>query len=143
MIDGDTIDVRQPDGERQRVRLIGIDTPESSTLRSGHVECGSGDATRATEELARRWPRVTLTADPGQDEVDRYGRLLAYVAPVDEPGTTFQEELLRDGWAKVYVFRGDPFERVDDFRAAARAAKSAGAGVWRQCGGDFRRASDG
>ncbi len=139
MIDGDTIDVRLADGSRQRVRLLGIDTPEKTTLRSGSAECGGEEATRATQELARQSPRVTLVPDDTQDTYDRYDRLLAYVAPATGADTTFQERLLSQGWAKVYVFSRSPFSRVDAFREAAADAKDGRRGVWGACGGEFRR----
>ena len=53
---------------------------------------------------------------------------------------TFQEALLAEGWAKVFVFRHHPFSRVEAFREAASRARAAKRGVWRLCGGDFRRA---
>jgi endonuclease YncB( thermonuclease family) len=140
VVDGDTVDFRLGDGTVQRVRLIGIDTPEKSALRSGHVECGGVEATKATGAIASRWSRVTLRPDPTQDAYDRYGRLLAYVEPAASPGTTYQQEILREGWAKVYVYDGEPFARVGPFQAAARQAQAARAGVWTRCGGNFRQA---
>jgi endonuclease YncB( thermonuclease family) len=68
--DGDTIEVNT--GER--VRLIGIDTPEQS-------ECGFEDASQRMEEQTLG---ETVTLTPGaQDDVDRYGRLLRYVDVAD------------------------------------------------------------
>src|SRR5690606_19399653 len=110
--------------------------------RFGHAECGGAEATLAAKDPQRRWPIVTLQTDPTQDRVDRYGRLLAYVVPEDDPQTSYQEELLRLGWADVYVYGGKPFARVDRFRAAARAGEKQGDGVWSRCGGDFRLAID-
>lgn len=139
VIDGDTIDVRLASGRRQRVRLLGIDAPEKTTLRTGQRECGGTEAAAAAAALGRRWTAVVLRPDLTQDALDRYGRLLAYVQPQDAPDTTFQEEMLRQGWAKVFVFGRVPFGRVDAFRRAAREARAARAGVWARCGGDFRR----
>ena len=59
----------------------GIDTPE--TRKPGTpVECGGLGATARMKKLAMRngtGRTVTLTSDPTQDAVDRFGRLLAYV----------------------------------------------------------------
>ena len=152
VVDGDTLHVRA-DGKRYTVRLIGIDTPESK--RPGTpVECGALRAAAHMLGLAFSSPRdtdgdgvvdaeggeghrVTLRTDPTQDEFDRYGRLLAYVAP--RTGGTLQERMLRAGWATTYVFER-PFRAVQDFRAAERRARDAGRGVWGRCGGDFHRA---
>lgn len=141
IVDGDTLHAEHQ-GRAWKVRLIGIDTPESNTARFGHPECGGAEATLAAKDLQRRWPAVTLETDPTQDRVDRYGRLLAYVVPETEPDTTYQEELLRLGWAQVYVYGGKAFTQVDRFRAAARAGEQRGDGVWSRCAGDFRRAID-
>ncbi|MEN0014249.1 MAG: thermonuclease family protein [Solirubrobacteraceae bacterium] len=140
VVDGDTIDARLSDGSIQRVRLIGIDTPEKFTTRAGHVECGGEDASRATRTIAARWLDVTLEPDRTQDAYDMYGRLLAYVVPDADRSTTFQEAILREGWAKVYVYDHHPFARVTAFRRAAGQAREGDRGVWRSCGGDYRRA---
>lgn len=75
VVDGDTLDVRSPSGVEERVRLIGIDTPEQG-------ECGYEEATAALAALVLDRP-VRLVAG-AQDDRDRYGRLLRYV----DAGTT-------------------------------------------------------
>ncbi len=122
VVDGDTLVVRIGDRE-ETVRLIGIDTPEASP-----PECGNRAATRALTDLADgRY--VELVTDSSQDERDRYGRLLRYVEVNDQDAG---EEVLRRGWARVYVY-ADEFARVDDYRAAARAAGRAGRGLSSVC----------
>jgi micrococcal nuclease len=140
VVDGDTVDARLvSDGRRVRVRLLGIDTPEKTGLRAGRPECGGQDATRFTESLARRWRDVVLVTDPSQDAEDKYGRLLAYIDAAMDPGRSYQAELLSQGWAKVYVLDGRPIDRLGAFRGAAASAQRERRGVWRSCGGDFRR----
>jgi micrococcal nuclease len=141
VVDGDTLHVVTGAGQRERVRLIGIDAPERSTTRTGYPECGGQAATELLESLAMANPSVRLVADPGQDVRDRFGRLLAYVEPNSGAHETFQLTLLRAGLARVYVYARDPFGRVAEFRAAAQEARDARRGVWRDCGGDFRRAA--
>jgi len=80
-------------------RLIGIDTPES-VAPGTPVECGAKAATRYLAELVDG-AQVSLTADPTQDRVDRYGRTLAYV---DTAQTDVGLEMIRAGLATVYVF---------------------------------------
>ena len=69
VVDGDTIDVRLASGKSERIRIIGIDTPERGA-------CWASEATSATRRLALG-KRVTLIGDGTQDTRDRYGRLLA------------------------------------------------------------------
>jgi micrococcal nuclease len=132
-IDGDTIAVRA-NGREVHVRLLGIDTPE--THRPGTpIECGGREAAAAMARLAPQGARVTLKTDPTQDRVDRYGRLLAYVFLAD--GHLVESEQLRAGWATVYVFHGNPVERIRQFEGEMHRAESAHRGVWSECGGDF------
>jgi len=87
IVDGDTIDVRAGSGVTERVRIIGIDTPERG-------ECGFAEA---ASELARTidGQRVTLPAG-ARDDRDRYDRLLRYV---DVGGTDTGLELIQGGYA--------------------------------------------
>src|SRR5918997_285103 len=71
VIDGDTIQVHI-DGRSERVRYIGVDTPEATTF----TECFGPAAAAANRRLlAGRMVRLDYGAEPR----DRYGRLLAYV----------------------------------------------------------------
>ena len=129
VVDGDTVDVRYG-GRSDRVRLIGIDTPEVY----GGVECGGPEASATMKRLAED-RRVKLVTDPTQDRRDRYGRLLAYVRVIR--GVSLQLAILRKGWAKVYVYGGNPFERVEQFRRADGSARAANRGAWSLCGAGF------
>jgi micrococcal nuclease len=139
-IDGDTIVVRTSAGRAVHVRLLGIDTPE--THRPGtRVECGGRQASAAMARLAPRGAQVTLKTDPTQDRIDRYGRLLAYVFLRD--GRLVEDEQLRAGWAAVYVFHGNPVQRIRQFEGDERGAERARRGVWSECGGDFHAPASG
>jgi micrococcal nuclease len=105
VVDGDTLDVG-----RERVRVLGIDTPESG-------ECGYAPASRATAELALGRV-IQLEADETQAARDRFGRALAYVRLPD--GRDLGEVLLRRGLARTFVV-GRPFARVEAYREAERA----------------------
>ena len=134
-VDGDTLLVRVA-GRAERVRLIGIDTPES--VRPGTpVECGAKAAAGAMRRLALQGRRVRLVFDATQDRRDRYDRLLAYVET--RGGTDLGRHQVRAGWADVYVYEGRPFARVASYRAAARRARREQRGVDGACGGDFHR----
>jgi micrococcal nuclease len=132
-VDGDTL-VAAARGRRFYVRLLGIDTPE--THRPGTpIECGGQQASASMRALAPPHARVNLEVDPGQDRIDRYGRLLAYVWLPD--GRLLEDEQLRGGWASTYVFRGRPVSLFRRLAATERSARFAGRGVWARCGGDF------
>jgi micrococcal nuclease len=104
VVDGDTLDVG-----RERVRVLGIDTPERG-------ECGYAPASRATAELALGRV-IQLEADGTQAARDRFGRTLAYVRLPD--GRDLGEVLLRRGLARTFVV-GRPFARVEAYREAER-----------------------
>jgi hypothetical protein len=76
---------------------------------------------------------VTLVSDPTQDAVDQFGRSLFYVDRDD--GLDVGQEVLRAGWAQVFVFDRD-FQRLQSYRDASSEADFE-RGVWVQCGGDF------
>lgn len=113
--DGDTLDVRR-DGTLARVRLIGINAPESN-------ECFADEAERALAELVAG-EDVELVRDVS--ERDRYGRLLAYVF-VDD--VHVNAELVRGGYAIAREYPPDT-SRADELAAAQGAAEDAGAGMW-------------
>jgi micrococcal nuclease len=113
VVDGDTLRVRVASGASERVRVLGIDTPEIG-------ECGFRAATEAARELALG-RRVALTGDPSQAARDRFERLLAYVRLPD--GRDLGEVLLRQGLARVYVF-DRPFRRLEAYRRAEAAGRA-------------------
>lgn len=124
VVDGDTVHVLLRSGRDERVRLIGIDTPE----------VGECDAARATA-LARRLAAgraATLVGDPTQATRDRYGRLLAYVV-VSGAGDLGYRELAR-GYARVYVY-DRPFVRLSLYRRAARIGRTMPDSLARACSG--------
>jgi len=123
IVDGDTLDVRLMSGKTERIRLIGIDTPERG-------DCYFSQATVRARQLAMS-KRVVLRGDPTQDTRDRYGRLLAYVWLPG--GKDLGYQLIAGGFAKVYVYR-DPFQRLSAYRNAGATAKGATAGQWKACG---------
>jgi endonuclease YncB( thermonuclease family) len=122
VVDGDTLDVRLVSGKTERIRLIGIDTPERGA-------CYFSQATARARELALS-KRVVLLGDATQDTRDRYGRLLAYVWLPG--GKDLGYQLIAGGFAKVYVYR-DAFQRLSAYRNAGATAKGAVAGQWKAC----------
>ena len=122
VVDGDTLDVRLTSGKTERIRLIGIDTPERGV-------CFTSQATARARLLALS-KRVVLRGDATQDTRDRYGRLLAYIWLPG--GRDLAYQLVAGGFAKVYVYR-NAFERLTAYRNAEKAAKGSATGQWKAC----------
>jgi micrococcal nuclease len=124
VIDGDTIQV-DVDGTLERVRYIGMDTPETVHPRKP-VECYGKEASARNAELVGG-KKVRLVRDVS--DRDRYGRLLRYVW-VDDVFVNLR--LVEEGYAMVSTYPPD-VEHTEDFLAAQRAAREANRGLWRAC----------
>jgi micrococcal nuclease len=122
--DGDTIEVSL-NGQTERVRLIGVDTPETSHP-SRPVECFGREASAFTREVLRG-QTVLLEDDPTQDNRDRFNRLLRFVWLPD--GRLVNYEIIAQGYGFEYTFR-TPHRYQAQFKAAERAARQAQIGLW-------------
>jgi micrococcal nuclease len=132
VVDGDTIDVRMPDGDDETVRYIGIDTPE--TVKPGTpVQCGGPEAHAVNERLVGG-QTVTLRFDAERRDV--YGRLLAYVyLPGGGRGGRplfVNAELARRGLARTLTIAPNDSHAALFARLAARAGVR-GRGLWGRC----------
>src|SRR5688572_30604904 len=101
VVDGDTIHV-QVGATREKVRYIGIDTPETKHPTKG-VECYGQNASRFNARLVDG-EQVRLVRDV--EERDRYGRLLAYVYRVRD-GLFVNADLIRAGYAQPLAIAPD------------------------------------
>jgi micrococcal nuclease len=134
VVDGDTIDVRI--GERdERVRLIGIDTPETMKPNSP-IECFGPEASAFTAALLPIGTRVRIERDlVGRDD---YGRLLGYVHLLQTDDTdgsddTFVNmEIIRQGYATALTIEPNS-TYARDFARAAGDAEAHGLGLWTAC----------
>jgi micrococcal nuclease len=137
VVDGDTlvIDAR---GSEQRVRLLGIDTPES--VRPGTpVECGAKAAFQSLRRLAPAGARAQLTTDPASgDDRDEYGRVLAFVVV---HGRDVGLTQVRRGWAQVFAYRDREFSRRGRYEHAADNAAQRRLGVHERCASTFHGTS--
>ncbi len=119
VIDGDTVQL--DDG--RRVRLIGVDTPETVHPQKGVEPYGKESSNFTRSMLEGR--EVYLEYDV--QLTDKYGRTLAYVWLED--GTFFNELLLLEGYAQVATFPPN-VKYVERFLEAQKKAREAGAGLW-------------
>jgi micrococcal nuclease len=126
VVDGDTVVVRVG-GRSERVRYIGMDTPES--VQPGTpVQCF---AKAAAAENRRLVGGRAVRLVPGAEARDRYGRLLAYV--YREPDGLFvNAELVRRGYARPLTIPPN-IAHAAEIRRLARRARHSGRGLWSQC----------
>ncbi|MDW8032325.1 MAG: thermonuclease family protein [Aquificaceae bacterium] len=137
VVDGDTFQCRLGSGEEVKVRLVGIDTPESSPNPKARRESERGgrsmeeiirmgkEAKRFTENHLRSGERVYLEFD--LQRTDRYGRLLAYVWLSDRK--MLNELLVREGYAQVYTIPPN-VKYQERLLSAQRKAREEGKGLW-------------
>ena len=129
VVDGDTIDV-SIDGATERVRLIGIDTPETKKPDTP-VECFGPEATAFTAKLLPTATPVRLERDV--EGRDAYDRLLAYVFRATD-GLFVNLAIVESGYAVPLPFEPNTAHAAE-FAAAARSADSAALGLWSHCNG--------
>lgn len=126
VVDGDTIHVMLG-SRREKVRYIGVDTPETKHPLKG-VQCYGEQASRFNAQLVGG-ELVRLERDVEQR--DRYGRLLAYVHRVSD-GLFVNAELARLGYAQPLRIAPD-VRYAERFAALARRARQQGRGLWSAC----------
>lgn len=128
VVDGDTIRVRIH-GAEERVRLIGIDTPETHG-RGGLRECFGAEATDRMEALLPEGTPVRLVRDV--EARDRYDRLLAYVYRASD-GLFVNLAMAKEGYATTLTYPPN-VAHADEFVAAVRTARQSQRGLWQRCG---------
>ena len=115
VIDGDTVELESGD----RVRLIGIDTPE----------VGDCFAEQATDSLRLLVEGKSVKLEKDISETDRYGRLLRYIWANE---LLVNEMLVKEGDAHSSTFPPD-VKHQDRFIEAERQAREANRGLWSAC----------
>jgi micrococcal nuclease len=123
VVDGDTVIV-----DRVRVRLIGIDAPESVKPDSP-IECFGPESSAELHRLLPVGTRVRL--EPDQEHADRYGRTLAYVWRLNPP-LDVDVELARLGFARALTIPPNVAHRTE-IASAVASAQRADLGLWRAC----------
>jgi micrococcal nuclease len=135
VVDGDTLDV-DLEGRFVRIRTVQIDAPESSATRYGHPDrCGAA-ATRFADTLTRPSGPITLQLAATR-RTDAYARLLAIVRLGGPHALTWQERMVRSGWAEVVVYGRDITPLLSQLHRDAAYAQAHRLGVWATCGGRF------
>jgi micrococcal nuclease len=124
VVDGDTLEV----SGGERVRLIGVDTPETKDPNRP-VGCFGEEASRFTSTLVPPGTAVRLVGDVEQR--DRFNRLLAYVYRRSD-GLFVNAELLRRGYAQLLTIPPN-VAHTDEFAAIAQQARIGAQGLWASC----------
>ncbi len=140
VVDGDTIAV-QIERDIEKVRLIGIDTPESRRNERAKMQAERTKrdvktiiqmGKQAKEALKVLLPKGTeLRIEYDVQKRDRYGRLLAYVYTKDN--TMINDEMLRQGYAQLLTIPPN-VRYVERFRKTLTKAQKEQQGLWRSGG---------
>ena len=129
VVDGDTVDLRFGN-RRERVRLIGIDTPETKKPNTP-IQCFGPEASDFTQQLLAAGTSVLVSRDV--EARDDYGRLLGYIYRSSD-GLFVNLELVRLGYARpLTIAPNNAF--ASDFVQAAREAEATNLGLWAACSG--------
>jgi len=125
VVDGDTIDINIPDGQYKhtRIRLWGVDTPETKSEKIGEMYFGSQAAEFTNRVVLNK--HVCLYLEKHRTR-GKYGRLLAYLQIPDS--RFLNEVLLAEGYAYADLrFKHSFFNKYKQLQAAARSKKR---GLW-------------
>lgn len=134
VIDGDTLKL----ANNERVRLIGIDTPEMHESSKLHRDSGrSGQSVRAIQTMGKRAYEFTRNLAEGKrvslefdvEKRDRYGRLLAYVYLAD--GTFVNAEIVKEGYANTLTIPPN-VKYAELFSKLYREARENKRGLWQE-----------
>jgi len=135
--DGDTADVEfnNSEGTVEPVRIVGIDTPETGNTDERLEEYegidnatalkikGDEATTYAQSQLSGK--TVTLSFDETEGLRGNFGRLLGFLELPD--GSVYNEEVIRDGWARVY---DSGFAGHDEYWDLEQQARANSSGIW-------------
>jgi micrococcal nuclease len=138
VVDGDTMEVRFPNGEVDTIRLLGVDTPETYGQSDPDDFEGIPDTTAGADWLAEWGDRATayateeldgeevrIAVDPEADRRGSFGRLLVYVYTDD--GDSFNRALIDEGLARMY---DSQFTERSAYANAEDEARNEGVGLW-------------
>ena len=125
VVDGDTFWIINAKGENEKIRLIGVDAPESR--KTGKKDIGFyGKESKAYLEQILTGRKVRLEYDVSK--YDRYKRTLAYVYL--ENGTFLNAHLIKNGYASVMTIPPN-VKYADLFVKLQKEAREKKRGLWK------------
>lgn len=129
VVDGDTL-VVFIDGQKERVRMIGVNAPESTTEHR-NIECFGKNSSRYLKEILSEEKNIFLEFDPVSGKYDKHGRILAHVFLAD--GTNLNQKMIADGFAYEYTYRGQDYLYKSDYKNSEDVAQEGFLGLWAEC----------
>lgn len=138
VIDGDTVEVEFQNDETDTIRLIGVDTPETTLSRTDPAEFEGIPTTQAGKDHLYNWGQrasdfateqlsgqeIRVVTDGEGDRRGSFGRLLAYIYT---DGENFNRQLLDQGYARLY---DSEFSLREEFESVEAQAQSNNVGLW-------------
>lgn len=124
VIDGDTFWLKDDDGKVEKIRLIGIDAPESRKSKYKEVEYFGKEAKYFLTDYLKN-KKIALEFDV--QKRDKYGRTLAYVY-VDD-GTFLNDFLVHSGYARAVTYQPN-VKYQKQFTESERYARKYNMGMW-------------
>lgn len=135
------MDVRLPDGNVETIRLLGVDTPETSVTQVAPDEWDGIPATTDGRDWLANWGQqasayaesrlagqeIYIETDAEADRRGYYGRLLVYAYQSQSAETSFNQRLLEQGYARYY---SSEFTKQATYQSAAADARASNTRVW-------------
>lgn len=138
IVDGDTIDIKIG-SEKEAIRLIGIDTPESHDNKKARKDSARTKTDLAVITSQGRQASAflsdlvalnsTLTLEYDVEKRDHYGRILAYAYLPD--GRMLNEVIIRSGYASLMTIPPN-VRYVEKFKKAYELARTEKVGLWKE-----------
>lgn len=119
-----------------KLRLIGIDTPESYITRYGYKECYWDEASDYLKQLLN-WKYIWIEFDETQDKVDKYGRLLVYIKLDSE---NINSKLIKEWYAFEYTYF-KAYKYQEEFKNNEKYAKDLSKWLWHESTCNWERKS--
>lgn len=126
VVDWDTITIKDNNWKKIKVRMIWLDTPESSPTRYGYIECYWVEASQHLKSLLQGANQIQLETDQSQTATDKYGRLLWYVR---YNGINLNQKMIEDGYGFEYTYNL-PYKYQSEFKSAQKTASEKRLWLW-------------
>ncbi|MCR8633602.1 thermonuclease family protein [Paenibacillus radicis (ex Xue et al. 2023)] len=130
VVDGDTFEIKL-NGKKEKVRLIGVDTPETKKPNTPVMFYGK----EASDFTKKRLENKTVELEWDVERKDKYDRLLAYVWVEDE---LFNRTLVKEGYARIATFPPN-VKYVDLFKKDQEEARNKQKGLWKDYDSAFEK----